>query len=83
MAMEYAVQRLTMGDVVLIDVPEEGGEVEAKVVRAIDRTESTVRVSPAGPSSRDRARRRRTQSDPQGSEKMEHGGAFDAAVRFS
>ena len=44
MAMEYAVQRLTMGDVVLIDVPEEGGEVEAKVVRAIDRTESTVRV---------------------------------------
>jgi hypothetical protein len=45
MAMEYAVQRLTMGDVVLIDLPEEGGEVEAKVVRAIDRTESTVRVS--------------------------------------
>jgi hypothetical protein len=45
MAMEYAVQRLTMGDVVLIDLPEEEGEVEAKVVRAIDRTESTVRVS--------------------------------------
>jgi hypothetical protein len=45
MAMEYAVQRLTMGDVVLIDLPEQGGEVEAKVVRAIDRTESTVRVS--------------------------------------
>ena len=45
MAMEYAVQRLTMGDVVLIDLPEEGGEVEAKVVRAIDRTESTIRVS--------------------------------------
>ena len=41
MAMEYAVQRLTMGDVVLIDLPEEEGEVEAKVVRAIDRTEST------------------------------------------
>jgi hypothetical protein len=45
MAMEHAVQRLTMGDVVLIDLPEEGGEVEAKVVRAIDRTERTVRVS--------------------------------------
>ena len=44
MAMEYAVQRLEMGDVVLIDLPEQGGEVEAKVIRPIDRTERTVRA---------------------------------------
>ena len=43
--MEIAVQRLEIEDVVLIDFPEEGGEVEAKVVRPIDRTETTVRVS--------------------------------------
>ena len=45
MAMEYVVQRLEMGDVVLIDLPEQEREVEAKVVRAIDRTDTTVRVS--------------------------------------
>jgi hypothetical protein len=45
MAMEYLVQRLVMGDVVLIDLPEHGGEVEAKVVEPIDRTQTTVRVS--------------------------------------
>jgi hypothetical protein len=45
MAMEYVVQRLEIGDVVLIDLPAQGGEVEAKVVRAIDRTDRTVRVS--------------------------------------
>jgi len=44
MAMEYVVQRLQMGDVVLIHLPEQGQEVEAKVVRAITRTEMTVRV---------------------------------------
>ena len=45
MAMEYEVQRLQMNDVVLIDLPEQGGEVvEAKVMRAIDRTDTTVRV---------------------------------------
>ena len=44
MAMEYAVQRLEIGDVVLIDDPGEGGEVETEVVRPIDRTERTVRV---------------------------------------
>jgi hypothetical protein len=44
MAMEYVVQRLQMGDVVLIDLPDQGEEVEAKVVRAIARTDSTVRV---------------------------------------
>ena len=45
MAMEYDVQRLELGDVVLIDLPDRGGEVEAKVVRPIDRTGTTVRVS--------------------------------------
>ena len=45
MAMEYVVQRLEMGDVVLIDLPGEEREVEAKVVRGIDRTDRTVRVS--------------------------------------
>ena len=45
MAMQYVVQRLEMGDVVLIDLPGEEREVEAKVVRAIDRTDLTVRVS--------------------------------------
>ena len=44
-AMEYDVQRLQVGDVVLIDLPEHGEEVEAKVIRAIDRTDTTVRVS--------------------------------------
>ena len=44
MAMEYDVQRLQMNDVVLIDLPEQGGVVEAKVMRDIDRTDTTVRV---------------------------------------
>ena len=43
--MEYVVQRLEMGDVVLIDLPEQGGEIEAKVVEPIDRTKTSVRVS--------------------------------------
>ena len=42
MAMEYDVQRLVMEDVVLIHLPELGGEVEATVVRGIDRTKTTV-----------------------------------------
>ena len=45
MAMELVVQRLMMGDVILVDLPEPGGEVEATVVREIDRTDSTVRVT--------------------------------------
>jgi len=45
MAMEYDVQRLVMGDVVLIDLHEQGEQVEAKVIRVIDRTETSVRVS--------------------------------------
>ena len=44
MAMEYVVQRLQMGDVVLIDVSGQEQEVEAKVVRMIDRTDTTVRA---------------------------------------
>jgi hypothetical protein len=45
MAIEFEVQRLQIGDVVLADLPEQGGEVEAKVVREIDRTERTVGVT--------------------------------------
>jgi hypothetical protein len=45
MAMDVVVQSLQVGDVVLIDVPEQGGEVEATVVRDIARTESTVHVT--------------------------------------
>ena len=45
MAMEIEVQRLGLGNVVLIDFPEQGGEFEATVVRPIHRTEATVRVS--------------------------------------
>ena len=42
MAMEFAVQRLEIGDVVLLDLREDGEEVEATVVRAIDRTDTSV-----------------------------------------
>jgi hypothetical protein len=45
MAIELVAQRLELGDVVLIDVPGQGGEVEAKVVREIDRTDRSVLVS--------------------------------------
>jgi hypothetical protein len=45
MAIEFEVQRLQIGDVILADPPEQGGEVEATVVRDIDRTDSTVRVT--------------------------------------
>jgi hypothetical protein len=51
MAIEVDVQRLQVGDVILIDLSEQRGQVEAKVVRdidridRIDRTESTVRVT--------------------------------------
>ena len=44
MAMEYDVQRLQLGDVVLIDLDDQAGQVEAEVVRGIDRTDTTVRV---------------------------------------
>jgi hypothetical protein len=42
MAMEFAAQRLQIGDVVLLDLLEGGEEVEATVVRAIDRTDTSV-----------------------------------------
>lgn len=45
MAMEYEVQRLELGDVLLIDLDDEAGPVEAKVVQSIDRTDTTVRVT--------------------------------------
>jgi hypothetical protein len=44
MAMEYNVQRLQMGDVVLLALPGQGDKVEARVMRAIERTDTTVRV---------------------------------------
>ena len=41
----YEVQRLELGDVVLLDLDDQTGQVEAKVVRDIDRSDTTVRVS--------------------------------------
>ena len=45
MAIEFAAQRLEIGDVVLVSLPEQDEKVEATVVRDIDRTETTVRVT--------------------------------------
>ena len=45
MAMDFVVQRLQVGDVVLADFPEHGGKVEATVVRDIGRTDTTVSVA--------------------------------------
>lgn len=45
MAMEYAVQRLELGDVVLLSLPGHDSEVEATVTREIERTDTTVRVT--------------------------------------
>jgi hypothetical protein len=42
MAMEFAAQRLEIGDVVLLDLLDGGEEVEATVVRTIDRTDTSV-----------------------------------------
>ena len=44
MAMELVVQRLEIGDVVLLDLGEDGEEVEATVARSIERTDTTVRA---------------------------------------
>ena len=44
MAFEFVVQRLQIGDVILVDLPDRGGEVEATVTRDIERTETSVRV---------------------------------------
>jgi hypothetical protein len=51
MAIDVDVQRLQVGDVILVDLSDQHGEIEAKVVRdidridRIDREESTVRVT--------------------------------------
>ena len=45
MAMEYDVQRLELNDVVLIELDDQAGQVEAKVVQSIDRIDTTVRVT--------------------------------------
>ena len=39
------MQRLELGDIVLVGLPGEEGTVEATVIRDIDRTPTTVRVS--------------------------------------
>ncbi|MGZ8692350.1 MAG: hypothetical protein ACXWZT_06405 [Gaiellaceae bacterium] len=45
MAMEVAAQRLEINDVVLLNLGEDGGEVEATVAGSIDRTDTTVRAT--------------------------------------
>jgi hypothetical protein len=45
MAIEFPVQRLGIGDVVLVDLGDQDQKVEATVVRDIDRTETTVRAT--------------------------------------
>ena len=45
MAIDFAVQRLEIGDVILVDLPEQESQVEAKVVREIVRTDTTVRAT--------------------------------------
>jgi hypothetical protein len=45
MAIDCPVQRLMLGDVIRITPAEGETEVEAKVVREIDRTERAVRVT--------------------------------------
>lgn len=44
MAMDIVAQRLQLEDVVVIDLPDQG-EVEARVVRPAERTDTTVRVT--------------------------------------
>ena len=41
-ALDVEVQRLLIEDVVLIDLPDQDTKVEAKVVRNIDRTPTSV-----------------------------------------
>jgi len=45
MSIELVAQRLGIGDVVLVSLSEQEEEVEATVVRDIDRTETAVRVT--------------------------------------
>jgi hypothetical protein len=44
-ALDIMVQRLQMGDVIMVDLPDQGATVEAQVVREPERTESTVRAT--------------------------------------
>ena len=44
MAIEVVAQRLVLGDVVLVDLPEKG-EIEATIVRDPERTADSVRVT--------------------------------------
>ena len=44
MAIEFVAQRLQLGDVVLVDLPGQG-EVEATVVRELDRTLESIRFT--------------------------------------
>jgi hypothetical protein len=45
MAMAVAVQRLQIGDVILLKASGEDTEVEATVARDIDRTAATIRAT--------------------------------------
>jgi hypothetical protein len=45
MAIGFVAQRLEIGDVVLLSLPEEEREVEATVVGEIDRTDTSVRAT--------------------------------------
>jgi len=45
MAIDFVAQRLEIGDVILISLPDEPGEVEATVVREIERTDTAVRAT--------------------------------------
>jgi hypothetical protein len=45
MAIEIVAQRLQIGDVILIALPDQDREVEATVVRDIDRTGTSVRAT--------------------------------------
>ena len=45
MAIDVVAQRLEIGDVVLISLPDQEREVEATVVRDIDRTGTAVRAT--------------------------------------
>lgn len=45
MAIEFVAQRLEIGDVILLTLPEQDKKVEATVVRGIDRTDTTVRAT--------------------------------------
>jgi Mrp family chromosome partitioning ATPase len=45
MAFDFVVQRLQIGDVILLDLPDGSGQAEAKVTRPIDRSGGTVVVT--------------------------------------